>query len=161
MSRTIKIAPVRKSIVVDAPPHLAFEVFTTGIDRWWPRTHGIGNGPIEKSFFEPRLGGRWYAKYADGSEATVGHVLDWSPGERLIVTWEIDATWKSDPRPAYTSELEVTFSPEGKGKTRIDLEHRNFERMGDAAGQTMRGHVDRGWPGLLELFAADVKRNEP
>jgi glutathione S-transferase len=33
LNRTITIAPVRKSIVVQATPQRAFEVFTAGIDR--------------------------------------------------------------------------------------------------------------------------------
>jgi hypothetical protein len=38
----------------------------------------------------------------------------------------------------------------------VELEHRNFERMGVADGETMRKGVDGGWPGLLELFARQV-----
>ncbi len=48
MNRTITIAPVRKSIVVQATPQRAFEVFTAGIDRWWPKTHGIGEAPVKE-----------------------------------------------------------------------------------------------------------------
>lgn len=33
-------------------------------------------------------------------------------------------------------------------------EHRNFERMGSAEGETMRNAVDNGWPGLLNLYVA-------
>ena len=37
MTLTITIAPVRKSVVVDVDPARAFEVFTAGFDRWWPK----------------------------------------------------------------------------------------------------------------------------
>ena len=50
MNSTIRIAPVRKSINVKATPEHAFEVFTAKIDRWWPKTHGIGASPIQQSF---------------------------------------------------------------------------------------------------------------
>jgi uncharacterized protein YndB with AHSA1/START domain len=156
MSRTISIAPVRKSIVVQSSPDRAFEVFTVHLNRWWPRSHGIGSTPIRESIIEPFVGGRWYAKCEDGTEAIVGHVLIWLPGVRFACTWEIGADWKPDARPAFTSEVEVRFLPESAGQTRVELEHRNFERMGEAAGETMRKGVDGGWPALLDLFANEV-----
>jgi hypothetical protein len=61
---SIRIAPVRKSIVVQATAKRAFEVFTAGIDRWWPKTHGIGAGPVIESVIEPFVGGRWYSMRA-------------------------------------------------------------------------------------------------
>jgi len=77
----------------------------------------------------------------------------WEPGRRFVVTWEISADWKPDPRPAFTSEVEVRFAAEAGGRTRVELEHRNFERMGAEGGAKMRGEVDGGWPGLLESYA--------
>ena len=41
MNLHIQPAPVRKSVHVAAPPDRAFEVFTAGIGRWWPKTHSI------------------------------------------------------------------------------------------------------------------------
>ena len=153
VARTVSIAPVRKSIVVDATPLEAFEFFTGGIDRWWPKSHGIGSAPVTRSIIEPHVGGRWYSEHADGTRATVGHVLVWSPGERFAVTWEINAEWKPDPRPGFTSEVDVRFTPVENGRTRVDVEHAHFERMGGDAGERMRGAVDSGWPGILELYS--------
>jgi len=153
MNATVKIAPVRKTILVAATPQRAFEVFTSAIDRWWPKTHGLGATPIRESFIEPYVGGRWYTRHEDGTDVVVGHVRLWQPPERLLVTFEASGDWKPDPRPAFTSEIEVRFVALPAGGTRVELEHRNFERMGVAAGEKMRGAVDSGWPGLLELFA--------
>ena len=75
MDRTIVVAPVRKSLRVNAPQARAFEVFTAGIDRWWPKGHGIGSAPLVKSVIEPFKGGRWFTTHEDGPEAVVGHVL--------------------------------------------------------------------------------------
>jgi uncharacterized protein YndB with AHSA1/START domain len=160
LNRTIEIAPVRKSVVVDADPERAFAVFTAGIDRWWPKSHGIGATPVRESFIEPFEGGRWCTRHEDGTDVVVGHVRVWQPGERLIVTWEISADWKPDPRPAFTSEVEVRFAAEAGGRTRVELEHRNFERMGATGGEKMRKGVDSGWPGLLELFAKEAAKKE-
>lgn len=154
--KTIQIAPVRKSVLVDNSPEQAFEVFTAGIDRWWPKTHGIGATPVSQSIIEPRVGGRWLTRHESGEEVVVGHVLAWEPGQRFVVTWEISAAWKPDPRPSFTSEVEVKFSPQSSGRTLVELEHRNFERMGDEPGRKMRDGVDGGWPTLLDLFARAV-----
>ena len=109
VNRTISIAPVRKTVVVQASPEKAFEVFTARIDRWWPKSHGIGTAPVSETIIEPFVGGRWYTKHEDGTEAVVGHVLIWQPGERFVVSWEISAKWKPDPRLAFASEVEVRF----------------------------------------------------
>ena len=58
MTAAIKIAPVRKSIRVNAEPARAFEVFTAGLGRWWPRDKGIGKLPMKSAVMETRLGGR-------------------------------------------------------------------------------------------------------
>ncbi|HYX73507.1 MAG TPA: SRPBCC family protein [Steroidobacteraceae bacterium] len=160
MNRTIEIAPVRKSVVVEASPSQAFSVFTSGIDRWWPKSHGIGATPIRQSFIEPFVGGRWYTQHEDGSDVVIGHVRVWQPAERLVVSWEVSAEWKPDARPALSSEVEIRFTAETAGRTRVDLEHRNFERMGAAAGEKMRKDVDGGWPRLLDLYAQHAARAE-
>jgi uncharacterized protein YndB with AHSA1/START domain len=156
LNQTVKIAPVRKTVVVQTTPEEAFTVFTARIDRWWPKTHGIGSTPVRETIIEPYVGGRWYTKCEDGTEVVVGHVRVWQPAERFVVGWEISARWKPDARVELASEVEVRFVAEGSGRTRVELEHRNFERMGAADGETMRKGVDGGWPGLLELFAAEA-----
>ncbi len=149
-TQTISIAPVKKTIVVKAPQARAFEVFTSGIDRWWPKAHHLGATPLVKSIIEPRLGGRWHSKHEDGSETVTGHMRVWEPPSRVIFTWEINAAWKPDSTVA--SEVEVRFIAEDANITRVELEHRNFESLGQEGGTAMRTGVDSGWPGILELF---------
>ena len=156
MTSTIRIAPVRKSVVVNATPEYAFNVFTAKMDRWWPKSHSVGSAPVQSSIIEPFVGGRWYTRCEDGSEVVVGHVLVWQPGVQLTVTWEINAAWKPDSRVGFASEVDVRFLPDESGGTRVELEHRNFERMGDTDGASMRDGVEKGWPGLLGLFSAEV-----
>jgi hypothetical protein len=151
---------VRKSILVQATANKAFHVFTAGIDRWWPKTHGIGAGPVIASVIEPFVGGRWYTRHADGVEAVVGHVLVWEPAQRFVCSWEISAEWKPDARRAFASEVEVRFLPEGPSATRVEVEHRHFERMAAPGGEKMRSEVDRGWPAIMELFAAEISRDD-
>lgn len=149
-SRSITIAPVRKSLLVRRPQAHAFEVFTAGLDRWWPKSHHIGAAAPKRVMIEPRVGGRWFERAADGTETTVGHVLIWDPPQRLAVSWEINGEWQSDPNLG--SEIEVRFIAESAETTRVELEHRLFERMGIEGGTKMHDSVDRGWPGILELY---------
>jgi uncharacterized protein YndB with AHSA1/START domain len=151
MSTQIRPAPVRKSIFVDAPQARAFEVFTSGIARWWPKSHKIGQADLDRPVIEPRSGGRWYEVDVDGSECEIGKVAAWDPPTRLVLIWQLTAEFKYDAN--LVTEVEVQFTPEGSG-TRVDLEHRNLERLGDTA-DALRASIDSpgGWGGLLELYA--------
>src|SRR5215471_10537044 len=151
MQRTIKPAPVRKSVRVGAPRERAFEVFTAGIGRWWPKSHHIGAVDPDAFVIEPRQGGRWYERGIDGSECQIGKVLVWDPPARLVLGWQLNADWTFDAD--LVTEVEVQFIAEGANATRVELEHRNLERLGERA-DTMRQQIDspNGWGGLLQLF---------
>lgn len=155
MTATVKIAPVSKSIRVRTAPAQAFEVFTSGLGRWWPRDKGIGKLPMKTAAMEPRLGGRWYELSEDGSETTVGKIIAWDPPRRFVMTWEINSQWKPDT--TMSSEVEVRFIPDGADATRVELEHRKFEQLGMLAGESMRKDVDGGWPGMLERFKTEAE----
>lgn len=155
MTLTITIAPVRKSIRVNASQDHAFEVFTSGLGRWWPREHGIGKTPRKGAVMETRLGGRWYELAEDGTETTVGKIVVWEPPQRFVMTWDINSQWQPDS--TVSSEVEVNFVAEGANATRVELEHRKFEQMGAEPGEKMRKDVNGGWPGLLELFKREAE----
>lgn len=144
---------VRKTITVNAPVDTAFRVFTDGIDRWWFRGHKIGPADLKRAVLEGRPGGRWYEIDVDGSECDWGRVLEWDPPHRLVLAWQIDGAFKYDPD--LVTEVEVRFHPEDGGRTRVELEHRNLDRMG-AAMEQVRAAFDApgGWSGLLEAFAS-------
>ena len=156
MTKTFTIAPVRKTITVNVSQARAFDVFTNGIDRWWPTGHGVGATPVTKSVIEPRLGGRWYTLHEGGEEVTVGTIRVWEPPFRIVFSWQINASWKPDATVA--SEVEVTFTPQGPNTTRVDLEHRDFEVMGQESGEKMRSDVNGGWPGILEHYKVEAER---
>ena len=146
--------PVVKSITVQASPEHAFRVFTEGYDTWWPRSHHIGKSPMKKAIIEGRVGGRCYSEQTDGTDCDWGQILVWEPPHRFVIAWQITHTWGYEPDLAKASEVEIRFTPEPGGRTRVDLEHRNFERHG-AGGAAMRTAVDSegGWGSLLKLFA--------
>jgi uncharacterized protein YndB with AHSA1/START domain len=156
MSLAIKPAPVRKTLTVAASPTRAFEVFTAGFDRWWPRSHSIGESPLKTAVIEPRQGGRWFGLLENGTEAEWGDVLAWEPPRRLVLAWRIGANWQYDA--ALLTEVEITFTPEGEG-TRVDFEHRHLERMGEGA-EAVRASFESegGWTGLLKMFADEAAK---
>lgn len=151
MTRTVAIAPVRKSIRVNASQRRSFDVFTAGLDRWWPREAKIGNAPVKEIVLEPRLGGRWYERGKDGVDTDVGRILVWEPPRRFVLSWDVSGSWKPDR--SMSSEVEVRFTAEGPNATLVELEHRNFTE----ASAAMRESVDGGWPGMLDRFRKEAE----
>jgi uncharacterized protein YndB with AHSA1/START domain len=146
-------ATVRREVTVAAPVERAFDVFTAGLSSWWPlETHHIGAQPAVEAVMEPRTGGRYFERAADGSECDWGFVLAWEPPTRVVFSWHLNERWEFDPDPERASEVEVRFTPEGDS-TRVELEHRGLERHG-AGAETIREAVssEGGWGGLLELY---------
>ena len=156
MPHTITIAPVRKIIRVKAPIAHAFEVFTSGLTRWWPHDHVVGKKPVHKVLLEPRLGGRWLEISKDGTETPVATITHWEPPHRLVLLWQINAKWKPDV--TMKSEVDVRFTADGPNATHVELVHHKFETMGAEAGASMRNDVDGGWPGLIERFAKQAEQ---
>jgi uncharacterized protein YndB with AHSA1/START domain len=149
---------VRTSVTVAAPVDKAFAVFTDGFDGWWPRTHHLGDGELATAVLEPRTGGRWYERLVDGNECEWGRVLVYEPPHRLVLSWAITPTWAVEPDAERASTVEVRFSPEDEGHTRVELEHRDLDRHGDD-WQAMRNSVssDGGWTGILRRYAGEVE----
>lgn len=156
MTAVIKPAPVRKSVTVGAPIERAFDIFTTGLGRWWPRSHSIGKSPIASAVIEPRAGGRWYEIGEDGSECDWGEVLAWEPPTRVLLAWRIGVDWQFDPK--LLTEVDVRFTAIGDGETRVELEHRQLENMGEAAAKAREVFdSEGGWGGLLTAYRSAVE----
>jgi uncharacterized protein YndB with AHSA1/START domain len=150
--RAVDLSPITRSIVVRAPRQRAFDVFTTGCNEWWPREHHLGDAELEAAVMEPREGGRWYERTVDGRECDWGEVLAWEPPERVLLSWDINARWQADKTSR--TEVEVRFIVEDPETTRVELEHRGFDRLGGEGG-AMRGAVGsgEGWGLGLKAFA--------
>jgi len=144
---------VRKIVSVQAPPAVAWRVFTEKMGTWWPLAHyKIGKANAVDAVIEPRIGGRWYERGDDGSTCDWGRVLSWEPHSRLVLSWDISADWQPDP--ALKTEIEVRFIPEGKDGTRVELEHRHLDRYGARRDEMRRIFDTEGdWGRLLEMFA--------
>jgi len=145
MDPETKIDPVQKEIVVGCEPARAFEIFTDQIDSWWPlASHSVGQENAEACYFEGHEGGRIFETHRDGSVHLWGTVSVWDPPRSVIFSWH-------PGRDVSTAqEVELRFSA-CEGGTRVELEHRGWESLGDSAEKTRNGY-DQGWAPVLQRF---------
>jgi uncharacterized protein YndB with AHSA1/START domain len=141
---------IRRAVTVRRTPEEAFDLFTEGIGTWWPlESHSIGSGregvTAETAVMEGREGGRLYERMSDGAEANWGTILVWDPPRRVVISWHVN------PERAAPTEVEVRFLAEGDG-TRVELEHRGWERLGADAEEARSGYLT-GWERVLGRFA--------
>jgi uncharacterized protein YndB with AHSA1/START domain len=150
------IAPITRSVQVKLPPARAFELFTARFGDWWPKALNIGKAPPVAVVMEPRVGGQWFERDAEGNQTQWGKVLAWEPPSRLLLAWQINAQWRYDP--ALLTEVELSFTPAAGGGTLVTLEHRHLERLGVGA-EDYAAKVGGGWPGILGDFVAYADSN--
>jgi uncharacterized protein YndB with AHSA1/START domain len=91
---------------------------------------------------------------SDGTEGTWATILAWDPPRSFVLAWKPNLT---DNPP---TELEITFTPDDGG-TRVDLEHRGWERLGALAAEARAGYGEN-WTGGLSPFVelAEQHREE-
>jgi len=135
---------VRKEIIVDAPVEQAFAVFTERIGDFKPPEHNLLQVPIAATVFEPRVGGHIIDRGEDGTECRWASILAYDPPHRVCFSWDINLRWQLEANPDKTSEVEVTFTPDGPARTRVVLTHRHLDRHGDG-WENMRDAVGSGW----------------
>ena len=138
--------PIRKSVIVAAPPGKAFHRFTAEMSSWWPlASHSVGQRDAESVTMEGRPGGRIVERIRGGRECVWGTVTAWEPGRRVAFTWH------PGDDPARAQDVEVRFTAQGE-RTRVDLEHSGFERLGALAKRAHRGYP-LGWSYVLGVYA--------
>jgi uncharacterized protein YndB with AHSA1/START domain len=142
---SVDIEPIRKTVTVQRAPAEAFKIWTEGIGGWWPAIeHSMGKERVVNVVFEPKLDGRVYEVWDDGTEHDWARVLAFEPPHRFVIAWH------PNPEPSAPTEVEVRFTADGTG-TRLDLEHRAWERLGDQ-GREVRESYDSGWPVTLANY---------
>lgn len=147
------IPNIKKELLIAAGQESCFKVFTQKMDLWWPKTHHVGKCAMVEMVLEQGQGGRWYSKHEDGSEVNVGTVLSWNPYDLLVLNWQIDANFQYDP--GITTEIEVQFIAEGPKTTRVLMEHKDLNRLGEG-GKAIES-MDEGWGMILNLYKNTVE----
>lgn len=145
MEAQTKIQAIRKTLMVDAPVEKAFHVFSHGITGWWPlQGYSVGGERAQSVIMEGRVGGRLYERDAGGAETLWGTIRVWEPPMRIVFSWH-------PGRGEETSqEVEMRFFAEG-GRTRVEFEHRGWERLGDL-GMEKRKAYEGGWDTVLGKY---------
>jgi hypothetical protein len=145
------IDPIRLDFEVGCAPADAFEVWTARISTWWPADHTVTGDDDLEVVLEPRVGGRIYERTPDGTEHEWGWVTTWQPPDRLVYRWHL----RRDRGDA--TEVEIRFLPLDGERTRVEIEHRDWERLG-ADGRGWRERNAGGWATLLPHYEAAVAR---
>ncbi len=100
---------------------------------------------------EGAVGGRIYEQTESGVEHDWGEVTIWQPPSRLGYRWHL----RTDAAEA--TDVEIHFLARGANETRIEIEHRGWERLG-AHGETVRQRNRAGWDSLLPRYRAAVEK---
>jgi uncharacterized protein YndB with AHSA1/START domain len=126
------VPDVRKTITVPAPVDEAFRIFVERPIEWIPAGHSFLKDP-QMMGMEPRAGGRFYERGPDGAEITRGTILEWSPPDRLAVTWRIGQNWRPVFDDDQASVIQVDFTAAAPGMTDVALTYTQLGRHGDFA----------------------------
>jgi Activator of Hsp90 ATPase homolog 1-like protein len=141
------IEPLRLDFDVACPAPHAFAVWTADIARWWPADHTVSAEAGLTVVLEGRPGGRIFERTRDGTEHEWGEVTVWEPPSRFAYLWHL----RRDRADA--TEVEIRFIDVGAATTRVEIEHRGWERLG-ADAETWRDRNRGGWATLLPHFIA-------
>jgi uncharacterized protein YndB with AHSA1/START domain len=137
--------PVVRSAHVRRPPAEAFALFTDAIGRWWPMaSHSVYGADATVRVAD----GLVVERSADGEESVWGRITTWQPPHRLVLDWHPGRP------PEEATEVEVVFLAAGDG-TRVELEHRGWERFGGDAEARRRGYAGpNAWGAVLDHYTA-------
>ena len=149
------VSPIRGSVVVRLAPRPAFDLFTVGMDRWWPLdsySRAVSELAPEKVEavrldLQPGLGGSIIEHLDDGRTLPWGVIAEWRPPDRVVIEW------KPHSLPEPPTEVDVTFTGHDRG-TLVEVEHRGWDRLSEGFRDALRPVYERGWPPTLSRYIA-------
>lgn len=143
--------PLRISFDVACPADHAFSMWTTRFGSWWPADHTVSGRADATVVLQARVGGRIYERTPGGAEHDWGKVTLWDPPVRFAYLWHLGRA------PGDATEVEIRFLPQGDDTTRIEIEHRGWDSLGDAA-ETWRDRNRIGWRTLIPHFVSATEQ---
>ena len=144
------IEPLEISFEVQCSAEHAFTTWTQRIGQWWPKEHTVSAERDSAIVLETRVGGRLFERTADGTEHEWGEVTLWEPPRKFGYLWHI----RRDRSEA--TDVEVSFVPLAASKTRVDILHSGWERLG-AEGQRWRDRNVSGWNGVIPSYTREAE----
>ena len=157
MTQQIDNAAIRRTLTAPTSVERAFEQFTYGMASWWPPEYTWAGDVLETIGMEPQMNGRCFERGPHNFTCDWGRVVAWEPPYRVAFTWQISPNRQPEPDPAKASDVEVRFIVEGASTTRVEFEHRNFQRHGEGALEYFRAlDSSRGWTYILDSYMEAV-----
>jgi uncharacterized protein YndB with AHSA1/START domain len=154
-------ADPRRSVTVPVSPATAFRIYVDHAAEWLPPEHTFIKDP-DSIAIEPRAGGRFYERGADGTEITRGTIVEWAPPGRLALTWRIGPNWRPVHDDEHASVIVVEFTPAdpaGPDGTEVTLTYTHLDRHGEMA-EILRSAVSNPGPAdTLHRYAEVVARH--
>jgi uncharacterized protein YndB with AHSA1/START domain len=121
--------PVRQATLVRSDRAHTFDVFVRTIGVWWPvQPISAGRDRVREVTFEPRVGGRVYETWTDGTTVDWGTVIAWDPPARLVMTWT------ATPAPTEVQDVHAIGSADPAVKGNVAM-----YRVYAMPGATVRG----------------------
>jgi hypothetical protein len=154
--RPLRRPPIRQASIVRSNIEHTFSAFVRHIGSWWPvEVFSAGKERVGAVTIEPRLGGRVFETWDDGTVVPWGELVAWTPPTGFVMTWG------GTPQP---TEVELSFVALAPSLTRVTVEHRGWEAMSEdelqrdcaLPGGYRSGAYAVGWERILGRFAASV-----
>jgi hypothetical protein len=136
---------VNKTIVVRCDVESAFRVWTEQLNAWWPKGHSRSGDPNTTVILERRAGGRLYERTPQGVEHEWGEVLVWEPPYRFAYHWYLGSG------PTLPTRVDVHFSSEEAGSTRVGVTHRGPELIGELWLRN-NARYDASWESVFAAY---------
>ncbi len=136
---------VHKTITVERDLALTFRIWTEKIAAWWPTSHSLSGDTNTQVFIEGYVGGRFYERTSDGVEHQWGEVVVWEPPYHLAYTWRLGA------EPGIPTRVDIYFSALDTNVTRINVEHRGPELIGNLWWQRNADYA-KSWDHVLAAY---------
>ena len=136
---------------VNCTPDVAFQTWTSRASTWWPSEHSFSNERGIHVVFEGRVGGRIFERTSSGVEHEWGRMTVWEPPTRLAYTWHLRFS------PDEATNVEIRFVDIERGRTRVEIEHGGWDRLGDLAPDRREGNR-LGWMSVFPYYAEAIEK---